>query len=108
MDDEANRRDEGDRTQSETDLPPEYCQYKDEGCDLAHSFLSCPFPQCIYERPRGRQRWRKQRRDREIFRLFARGEHGVRELAVIFGVSMRTVQRVLRNTPREGEQSEDE
>ena len=79
------------------DLPPEYCQYQDEGCDLVDSCLSCPFPGCIYDEPRGRQHLLKGRRDREIVRLFKKGGKGARELAKIFGVSQRTVQRALKN-----------
>ena len=78
------------------DLPPEYCHYRDEGCDLADSCLNCPFPQCVYELPGGRQHWLKKLRDREIARLFNECK-GVKELALIFGVSQRTVQRALRS-----------
>jgi len=35
------------------DLPPEYCDYHDEGCEYAASCLACPFPQCLYDEPRG-------------------------------------------------------
>ena len=106
--DEAKSWNEGDHPQNESDLPPEYCQYKDEGCDLADSCLNCPFPQCIYEQPRGRQRWLKKLRDSEIARLFTGGGKGVRELALMFGVSHRTVQRALKNTLLKGDRSEDE
>jgi hypothetical protein len=40
----------------ESDLPPEYCHYRDEGCELAEHCLDCPFPQYIYDEPRGAQR----------------------------------------------------
>jgi len=80
---------------NESDLPPEYCRYRDEGCELANSCLSCPFPKCIYEQPGGRQRWLKGLRDREMVRLFNE-DKGVRELASMFNVSQRTVQRSLR------------
>ena len=39
----------------ESDLPPEYHHYRDEGCEMADSCLNCPFPQCIYDEPRNRQ-----------------------------------------------------
>ena len=93
---------------TELDLPPEYCQYKDEGCDLADSCLNCPFSRCIYEQPRGRQRWLKKKRDREITRIFTVEGKGVKELALMFGVSSRTVQRALRNTLSKGDGSENE
>ncbi len=41
---------------NEMDFPPEYCHYRDEGCDLAESCLNCPFEQCIYDEPGGKQR----------------------------------------------------
>jgi hypothetical protein len=78
------------------DLPPEYCRYRDEGCDLSCSCLSCPFPNCLYEEPGGRQRWVKILRAREMARLFTTKGKSVRELALIFGVSPRTVQRALK------------
>ncbi len=34
---------------NELDLPPEYCHYQDEGCELADSCLNCPFARCIYD-----------------------------------------------------------
>ena len=82
---------------AEQDLPPEYCHYRDEGCEFADSCLDCPFSRCIYELPGGRQRWLKRQRDREMVRLFTTEGKGVKELAHSFGVSQRTVQRVLRD-----------
>ena len=41
---EAETFDEENISESEPDLPPEYCHYRDEGCDLAESCLDCPFP----------------------------------------------------------------
>ena len=85
---------------NEFDLPPEYCRYQDEGCDLAGSCLNCPFLNCIYEQPRGRQRWLKRLREKEMIRLFTTEKKGLKELAAMFGVSQRTVQRVFS---KEGE-----
>ena len=92
----------------ELDLPPEYCHYRDEGCELATVYLGyqshcseCPFPKCIYEEPRGRQRWLKRLRDKEIVRQFTTCGKGLRELALTFGISQRTVQRVLKGTGNE-------
>ena len=80
----------------ELDLPPEYCHYRDEGCDLADSCLNCPLPKCVYEEPRGKQRWLKRLRAREMSRLFTTEGKKTTELARSFGVSPRTVQRALR------------
>jgi hypothetical protein len=85
---------------SEPDLPPEYCHYKDEGCEFAESCLNCPLAHCVYDEPGGKQRWLKQARDREIVRLFSRESKGVKELALIFSLSERTIQRALKNSLR--------
>lgn len=82
--------------QDEQDLPPEFCHYRDEGCEYAESCLACPFPQCLYDEPRGRQRWLKGRRNKEIKRLFG-GGWKINELAPLFGVSERTIQRALKD-----------
>ena len=84
--------------EAERDLPPEYCHYKDEGCELADSCLNCPFLQCIYDEPGGRQHWLKKARDKEIVRLFRSEGMGTEELAALFGVSQRTIQRALSNS----------
>ncbi|MFH1662314.1 MAG: hypothetical protein ABH934_00075 [Chloroflexota bacterium] len=82
---------------TEIDLPPEYCHYKDEGCELAESCLNCPFPMCIYDEPGGKQRLLKRQRDREMVRLFKDKGKEVKELALIFGISHRIIQRALKN-----------
>ncbi len=82
----------------ELDLPPEYCHYRDEGCDLADSCLNCPFNRCIYDEPGGKQRWLKRVRAKEMARLFTAKGKGIKELALMFGVSQRTVQRALKVT----------
>lgn len=81
----------------ELDLPPEYCHYRDEGCEFADSCLNCPLSRCIYDEPGGRQRWLKRQRDRQIVKLFTTEGKGVKELALMFGISQRTVQRALKN-----------
>ncbi len=88
---------EGEATENEPDLPPEYCQYQDEGCEFAGSCLNCSFPQCLYDEPRGKQRWLKELRNKEIAKLFS-GGWGVKELALLFGLSQRTIQRALKST----------
>ena len=84
------------RADIEQDLPPEYCRYRDEGCELASSCLNCPLPKCIYDQPGGRQRWLKRLRDKEMARVFTTEGKGAKELALRFGVSQRTVQRALK------------
>jgi len=79
------------------DLPREDLleHYRDEGCELAPSCLSCSFPYCIEDMPRGRQRQRKEIRNREIFWSYSQGE-GVKQIAHRLRVSERTVQRALK------------
>jgi hypothetical protein len=81
-------------SRKEPDLKPEYCHYHDEGCEYAKACLECPFKQCLYDEPGGRQQWLKKARDKEIKRLFNTGRK-VKELAALFGVSQRTIQRAL-------------
>ena len=94
---EESTLEKGEATGNEPDLPPEYCHYRDEGCEFAESCLNCPFDQCLFDRPRGRQRWMKELRNREIERLFT-GGWGMKELAWMFGLSQRTIQRALKST----------
>ena len=84
--------------EDESDLPPEYCHYQDEGCELAGSCLDCPFPQCVYDEPGGKRHWQKEQRNRQILKMFKAEGRGIGELAETFGVSRRTVQRALKNT----------
>jgi hypothetical protein len=95
--DEETEIEEETATENVPDLPPEYCHYRDEGCEFADSCLNCPFPKCIYDEPRGRQRWLKELRDREIDRLFSEG-WGIKDLALLLGLSQRTIQRALKST----------
>ena len=92
-------------TEIELDLLPEHYHYQDEGCDSATTYLghqsiclNCPFPKCIYDQPGGKQHWLKGQRDSEIVRLFNAEDVKVRELAMMFGMSQRTVQRILKNS----------
>ena len=86
---------------NEEDLPPEYCHYRDEGCEFADSCLNCTLPQCIYEKPRGGQCWSKRLRAREMKRMFTTENKEVKDLAIMFGVSQRTIQRALKRAKNE-------
>jgi len=78
------------------DLPPEYCTYPDEGCYFGNSCLNCTLPVCVYEEPGGRQGLLKRQRTLEMARVYTREHKTVRELALMYGVSERTVQRSLK------------
>ncbi len=82
------------KEQMQEDLLPEYCRYQDEGCEYAESCLECPYIKCLYDEPRGRQRWLKELREKEINRLYETGRN-IKEIAAIFDVSARTVKRAL-------------
>ena len=87
-------------TGSEEDPLPEHCHYRDEGCELAESCLSCPFSRCIYDEPGGKQHFVKTLRDREIRQRYRSGS-SIRELAGLFGISQRTVHRALKKVENE-------
>ncbi len=80
----------------ELDLPPEFCHYQDNGCEFADSCLNCPFPECLYAEPGGKQRWLKCLRGEAVLRLFTSRGKTVKDLALMFGVSRRTIQRILK------------
>jgi hypothetical protein len=78
------------------DLPPEYCRYRDEGCGLSASCLHCPFPRCLrHEESDGGARWLREPRAAEMASMLAAGKK-TKEIAAVFGVCQRTVQRVLK------------
>jgi hypothetical protein len=81
---------------AELDLLPEHCHYRDEGCELATSCLNCPFPECIFEQPGGKRRLLMTQRNNEISRLFEHEKKSIQELACLFKVSIRTIQRALK------------
>jgi len=78
-----------------TDLPPEFCRYRDEGCELAPSCLNCPLPECVEDIPWGRLKLINGLRDQEIRRQYTEEKKKVAELARDFHISTRTVHRAL-------------
>ena len=81
---------------TERDLPPEFCRYHDEGCEFASSCLNCPLPLYVHDEPGGRQRLLKRQRGRDMVKMYTTEGKGIKELADIFKVSQRTVQRALK------------
>ena len=77
------------------DLLPEEFPYEDKGCELFPSCLSCPFPDCLKEEPWGKERFLKRRRAERMMELKREGK-SIKEIARIFEVSPRTVQRWLK------------
>jgi len=83
------------------DLLPEEFPYQDEGCELFPSCLNCPFPNCLEEEPWGKERFLKIRRAERMLELKREGK-SVKEIARIFEVSPRTVQRWLKAVASQG------
>jgi hypothetical protein len=77
------------------DLLPEEYPYSDRGCELFPSCLDCPFPYCVREEPWGKAKFLKLRRAERMVELSKEGK-SVGEIASIFEVSVRTVQRALK------------
>ena len=76
------------------ELLPEEFPYEDRGCELFPSCLNCPFPHCIREEPWGKEKFLKRRRAERMMKLKEEGK-SVGEIARIFELSTRTVQRWL-------------
>lgn len=82
------------KPRARNDSLPEFTRYRDDGCEVSESCLTCPLPRCRYEEPGGLRAILNESRDRKIIELRARGV-SVDALASRFGVSRRTVFRVL-------------
>jgi DNA-binding CsgD family transcriptional regulator len=80
----------------ELDLLPDEVEWRDQGCEFFPSCLNCPLPKCVEDEPRGQQRLRMAARKRRMEDLRRMGK-SVKEIAGLFGVSRRTVQRALEN-----------
>ncbi len=89
------------------DALPDYTRYRDDGCDIHPHCLTCPLSRCRYDEPGGLRALLNAHRDRQIVEMRLRGVP-VDDLAGRFGVSRRTVFRVLstpateRRDPRRG------
>ncbi len=71
---------------------PENATYRDDGCDIHPSCLSCPLPVCRYDLPGGKRAVANLYRNEQIARL--RRDYTVPVVAALMGVSRRTVVRV--------------
>ncbi len=78
------------------DALPEHTRDNDNGCDLYPSCLRCPLPRCRYEEPGGAPAMLRSGRDAAIIRLATEQALSVDALAERFGLSRRTIFRVLR------------
>lgn len=80
----------------EADLHPEYYSYQDQGCELSPLCLKCPRPQCALDEYGGIAGALRARRDNRIIEQASKGKN-TSELAELFELSMRTVQRILKD-----------
>ena len=78
------------------DRLPEFTSYRDGGCDVHPSCLTCPLPQCRYDEPGWLQREGRGQRDAQILEARTQSHLPVPQLASRFNVSTRTVHRILR------------
>lgn len=80
---------------AKNDFLPEFIEYRDSGCDLAPSCLSCPFEVCRYDIKDGVRTLRLQAKYAGIIRLADSGKTKV-QIAKETGNSLRTVDRALK------------
>jgi hypothetical protein len=78
------------------DMLPERQRYEDTGCELARSCLRCPLPRCQYDDANSVRNWLIEARDREIALLRRRYRAPVDALALAYGVSPRSIFRIVR------------
>ena len=83
------------RTARQRDALPENIEYRDTGCEVNDSCLTCPLPQCKFDDPAWYHQYRRDNRDRQIYAQCQRGLTAF-QAANVFGVSPRTVHRALR------------
>lgn len=80
---------------------PEFTNYRDSGCEVHSSCLTCPLSQCRYDEPGWLQREGRDQRDSQILQARLENQLPVPELANRFNVSTRTVHRILRRIESE-------
>ena len=85
---------------SRIDALPEYMDYADTGCDLYSSCLTCPLPRCRYDDPGGAPAMLRTGRDAAILRYATQENISIDNLAEMFGLSRRTIFRVLKRSRR--------
>ncbi len=77
------------------DVLPEHFPYRDNGCEVSQSCLSCPLPKCKHDDPGWLRSYRRDQRDRHLLSVRRREKASVGELAQRFQISERTVHRIL-------------
>ncbi len=82
-------------THVRSDTLPENTRYRDNGCDVSESCLHCPLLLCRYDDPGWLQSKSRRNRDDEIVKL-RHEKLSTAEIAKRFGISTRTVHRVVQ------------
>lgn len=77
------------------DALPEHTDYRDTGCEISASCLECPLARCKYDEPGGARALTMAARDREIALLRRKYQAPIDLLSSTYGVSRRTIFRVL-------------
>jgi hypothetical protein len=84
------------KRRSFTDARPEEYPYRDDGCEISASCLTCPLPQCKYDNPRWFRSEIYKRRYRLVLMALYEDGLSVKEAASRFQVSQRTIFRIRR------------
>ena len=85
-----------------SDALPEQLDYRDGGCELSPTCLRCPLERCRYDEPGGARRLLIDSRDETLVRRRDDGA-AIDALANEFGISRRSVFRVLASRKARGE-----
>lgn len=83
------------------DALPEHTEYRDTGCEFAISCLACPLPRCKYDETIGVRKLSLGPRDREIALLRRKYGAPIALLASTYGLSRRTIFRILAEAAAE-------
>ena len=83
------------------DALPEEIVYRDDGCDMHARCLTCPLPRCRYDEPGGLRAMLNAYRDEQIAAQRREGAP-VDEIAERYGLSRRTVFRILSASAKAG------
>ena len=70
--------------------------YVDEGCEVSPLCLECPLPQCKYDDPYWYQQYRRAQRDHEVIAAQKHDGMNIRNLAMKFQMSERSIFRILK------------
>lgn len=76
-----------------SDALPENVEYRDTGCEVSPTCLTCPLVTCRFDDPGGLRGILNRERNSRIMQLRARGV-GPRQVADLVGMSVRHVHRV--------------